>query len=65
MFCRDLYHDREGFLIMEAAGSLRVEEAGFGNENGLRIKLEGLEELTQDSVVFGVSLDGETMDREL
>ena len=48
---------------MEAGGSIRVEEAGFGNKNRLRIKYGGLK-VTQDRVVFGVSLDAETMDGE-
>ena len=50
---------------MEAGGSIRVEEAGFGNKNRLRIKYGGLKEVTSDRVVFGVSLDGETMDGKL
>ena len=50
---------------MEAGGSIRVEEAGFGNENRLRVKNRGLKEVTQDGIVFGVSLDGEAMDGKL
>ena len=42
-----------------------VEERGFGNKNRLRIKYGRLEEVTQDSVIFRVGLDGETMDGEL
>ena len=50
---------------MEPGGSIRVEEAGFGNEDGLRVKYRRLKEVTQDGVVFGVSLDGEAMHGEL
>ena len=46
-------------------GSIQVEEAGFGNKTGLRIEYGGLEEVTKGSVVFRVSLDGETVDGEL
>ena len=41
---------------MEVGGSIRDEEAGFGNENGVRVEYRGLKEVTQDGVVFGVSL---------
>ena len=50
---------------MEAGGSIRVEEAGFGNENRLRVEYRGLKEVTQDGVVLGVSLDGKAMDGKL
>ena len=50
---------------MEGRGSVRVEEVGFGKKNGRRIKYGGLEEVTKDSIVSGVSLDGETMEGEL
>ena len=50
---------------MEAGGSIWVEEAGFASKNRLGNKHGGLEKVTQDSVVFRVSLDGETMDGEL
>ena len=50
---------------MEAGGSIRVEEAGFGYKKKLRIKYGGLDEVIQDSVVLGVSLNGKTMDGEL
>ena len=50
---------------MEAGGSIRIEEAGFGNENRLRVEYGGLKEVTQDGVVLGVSLDGEAMDGKL
>ena len=49
---------------MVAGGPIRVEEAGFRNENRLGIEYGGLEEVLQGSVVFGVSLDGQTMDGE-
>ena len=47
---------------MEARGSSGIEEAGFGNKNRLRVKYRRLKEVTQDGVVFGVSLDGEAVD---
>ena len=50
---------------METGRSVSVVEAGFGNKNRLRVKYGGLEEVRQDSVIFGVSLDGETMEGEL
>ena len=50
---------------MEAGGSIRVEGVYFGDKNRLRVKYGGREEVTQDSVVFGVSLDGEAMDGQL
>ena len=50
---------------MEAGGSIGVEEAGFGNKNSLRIEDGGLKEVTQDSLVLGVSLDGEAVDGKL
>ena len=50
---------------MKAGGSISIEEPGFGNKNRLRIKYGALEEVTQDSVVFRVSLDGEAMDGEM
>ena len=50
---------------MEAEGSIRVEEAGFGNTNRRGIKYGGLKEVTQNSVVLSVSLDGEAMDGKL
>ena len=65
IFRRDLNHDREGILVVEAGGSVRIEEAGFGNKNKLRVKYGGLKEVTPDCVVFRVSLDGEAMDGKL
>ena len=50
---------------MQAGGLIGVEEAGFGNKNRLRVKYGELEEVTHDGLVFGVSLNGETMDGEL
>ena len=50
---------------MEAGGSIRVEEAGFGDKNGLRVKYGGLKEVTQGSIFFRMGLDGEAMDGEL
>ena len=50
---------------MEARGSIRIEEAGFGNEDRLRVKYRRLKEVTQDGIVFGVSLDGEAVDGKL
>ena len=50
---------------MEAGGSIRVEEAGFGDKNRLRVEYRRLKEVTQDGIVFGVSLDGEAMDGKL
>ena len=47
---------------MEKGGSVRVEEVGFGNKDRLRVKYGGLKEITQDRVVFRVSVDGEAMD---
>ena len=40
---------------MEPGGSIRVEEAGFGDKNGLRVKYGGLKEITQGSVLFRTS----------
>ena len=65
MFRRDLNHDREGFLIMETGGPVWIEEAGFGDEDRLRVKNRGLEEVTQGSVSLRMSLDGQAMDGEL
>ena len=50
---------------MEVGGSIRVEEAGFGNENRQRVEYRGQKEVTQDGVVFGVSLDREAMEGKL
>ena len=50
---------------MELGVPIGVEEAGFGNEDRLRVKYGGLEKVTQGSVIFGVGLDGETVDGEL
>ena len=65
IFSRDLYYDREGFLIVEAGGSIGVEEAAFGNKRGLGVENGGLEEVTQDSIFFGVSFERETVNGEL
>ena len=50
---------------MEAGGSIRVEEGGFGDKNGLRVKCGGLKEVTQGRIFFRMGLDGEAMDGEL
>ena len=52
---------------MEAGGSIWIEEAGFGDEDRLRVKKGGLKEVTQGSVRLRVSLDGQAtgMDGEL
>ena len=50
---------------MEAGGAVRVEEGGFGDKNGLRVKYRGLKEVTQGSVFFRMGLDGEAMDGKL
>ena len=50
---------------MEVRGTIRIEEEGFGDEDRLRVKYRRLEELTQDGVVFGVSLYGEAVDGKL
>ena len=42
-----------------------VEEAGFGDKNGLRVKYGGLKEVAQGSVIFRVGLDWEAMDGKL
>ena len=65
VFCRDLNHDREGFLVVEAGGSIWVEEAGFGDKDRLRVKNGGLKEVTQGSVGLRVSRDGQAMDGKL
>ena len=50
---------------MEAGGAIRVQEAGFGNKNGVRVKYGGLKEVRQGSVFFRIGLDGEAMDGKL
>ena len=50
---------------MEAGGAVRVEEAGYGDKNGLRVKNRGLMEVTQGSDFFRMGLDGEAMDGKL
>ena len=50
---------------MEVGGSVRVEEAGFGDKNRQGVQYGGLKEVTQGSVVFRVGLDGEAMDGKL
>ena len=65
VFHRDLNHDREGFLVVEAGGSSRVEEAGFGDKNRFRVKNGGLKEVTQGGVGLNVSLDGQAMNGKL
>ena len=65
VYRRDLNHDREGFLIMEMGGPVWIKEAGFGDEDRLRVKNRGLEEVTQGSVSLRMSLHGKAMDGEL
>ena len=50
---------------MEAGGAVGVEEAGPGDEDGVAIENRGLKEVTQESIVFVVSLDRETMNGKL
>ena len=50
---------------MEAGGAIRVEEAGFGDKNGLRVKYGGLKEVSQGSVFFRMGLNRGTMDGKL
>ena len=50
---------------METGGLIWIEEAGFGDEDGLRIKNRGLEVVTQGSVRLRMSLNGQAMDGEL
>ena len=50
---------------METGGSIRVEEADFGDKDRLRVKNRGLKEVTQGSVSLRVSLDGQAMDGKL
>ena len=50
---------------METGGSIRVEEAGFGDKDRVRVKNGGLKEVTQGRVSLRVSLDGQAMDGEL
>ena len=50
---------------MEVGGSIRVEEAGFGDKNGLRVKYGGLKQVTQGRVLLRMGLDGEAMDGKL
>ena len=50
---------------MEAGRAIRVEEAGFGNKNGPRIKYGGLKEVTQGSILFRMYVDGEARDGKL
>ena len=50
---------------METGGPIWIEEAGFGDEDRLRIKNRGLEEVAQGSVNLRMSLDGQAMDGEL
>ena len=65
VFPMDLNYDREGFLIMATGGPVWIEEAGFRDEDRLRVKNRGLEEVTQGSVSLRMSLDGQAMDGEL
>ena len=50
---------------METGGLIWIEEAGFRDEDRLRIKNRGLEEVTQGSVSLRMSLDGQAMEGEL
>ena len=50
---------------METGGPVRIEEAGFGDEDRLRVKNRGLEEVTQGGVGLRMGLDGLAMDGEL
>ena len=50
---------------MEAGGAITIEEAGFGDKDGLRVKYGGLKVVTQGSVFFRMGLDGEAMDGKL
>ena len=50
---------------METGGPVWIEEAGFGDEDRLRVKNRGLEEVTQGSVSLRKSLDRQAMDGEL
>ena len=65
IFRGDLDHDRESLLVVEAGGTIRVEKAGSGNKNGLRVKYRGLQEVAQGSVLFRMGFDGKAVDREL
>ena len=50
---------------METGGPNWIEEAGFGDEDRLRVKNCGLEEVTQGSVGLRMSFDGQAMEGEL
>ena len=50
---------------METGGPIWIEEAGFGDEDGLGVNNRGLEEGKQGSVSLRMSLDGQAMDGEL
>ena len=52
-------------MVAEARGSIWIEDAGFGDENRLRVKNRRLKEVTQGTVCLRVSLDGQAMDGEL
>ena len=65
IFRRNRNHDRDGFLVVETGAPIWIEEACFGDKNGLGIKNRGLEGVTHGSVSLRVSLDGQAMNREL
>ena len=44
---------------MEAGGAVRVEEAGFGDKNGLRVKYGGLKEVMREEELGSNSISAQ------